>query len=267
MLMPMEQEEADEERVSDEDWAAIRAAVPSFADAWRAITQDSTYDGTLPFVAIHELARHVVEKTLREHPEEIERLADTLEYEFTVAALNDREGYAGLLRVGLLEGLIEAADAVGLPLTRLVPLLRGTRTREQWYSAVAYKRPGRIWNDRVGAVPTFDLPSPVGTIEIHRGRRLDDRRFLLDARLVSGDLSRARFIRREAGKDFWIERRILNISRRSSDLPDELALQVESERHEGVDEWTYLLPPMDEPFWQLADGSSWPAREPPSGEL
>src|SRR5690242_19795121 len=61
-------------------------------------------------------------------------------------------------------------------------------------SAIAYQRPGRIWDDTLGAVPTFQLPSPVGTIEMHRARRLDDRRVLIDARFVSGDLSRARFV-------------------------------------------------------------------------
>lgn len=259
-------EESNEETLSDTDWDAIRAAVPSFAKTWLAITQDSSYDGTLPFVSIHELAKHIVERVIREQPEEVERLSDALEYEFTIAALHDREGYAALLRIGLLEGLIEAADAVGMPLPRLVPLLRGPRTREHWHAAVAYKRPGRIWDDRRGPVPTFELPSPVGTIEIHRARRLDDRRVLVDARMVSGDLSRARYIRQEAGKDFWIESRILSVSRRSSDLPDELEIEVESPVRDSVDDGTY--PPfLYEPFWQLADDSSWPKRDPPNEEV
>src|SRR5690349_17747179 len=131
----MEQERPDEESLSDEDWAAIRAAVPSFAQTWLVFTQDSGYDQTLPFVSIHELATHIVERVIREHPEELQPLADALEYEFTVAALHDREKYAGLLRVGLLEGLIEASDKIGMPLTRLTPLLRSARTRGHWYAA------------------------------------------------------------------------------------------------------------------------------------
>ena len=258
--------DSDERKLTDEDWAVIRAAVPSFAETWLAITQDSSYDRTLPFVSIHELARHIVRRVIREYPEELQSLSDTLEYEFTVAALDDREDYAGLLRVGLLEGLIETADEIGLPLTRVGPLLRGPRTRGHWEAGVAYKRPGRIWDDTLGAVPTFPLPSAVGTIEVHRGRRLDDRRFLLEVRLVSGDLSRARFIRREAGKDFWIEFRILNVSQRSRDLPDELALEVESVVHDDFDPWEFRLPPIGEPFWQLADGSSWPERKSPGEE-
>jgi len=258
----MERQDSDDEELTDADWAAIREAVPSFAAAWRRIAEDSSYDDTLPFVSIHELVKHVVERVIREHPEEVERLADTLEYEFTTPALHDRERYAGLLEVGLLEGLIQAADSVGMPLTRLLPLLRGPRTREHWDAAVAYQRPGRMWDDRLGAVPTFDLPSPVGTVEVHRGRRLDDRRLLLDVRFVGGDLSKARFIRRECGKDFWLESPILRISRRSSDLPDELEIEVESPLRDGIDEWTDPLLDSDEPFWQLADGSSWPAREP-----
>lgn len=260
--LPMQREESNEEAVTDADWAPIREAVPSFAATWRKTTEDSSYDDTLPFVSIHELAEHVVKQVIREHPEEVERLADTLEYEFTIAALHDRERYAGLLEVGLLEGLIQAADSVGMPLTRLVPLLRGPRTRAHWYAAVAYQRPGRVWDDKLGAVPTFELPSPVGTVKVHRGRRLDDRRFVLDVRLVSGDPSKARFIRRECGKDFWLESPIIGISRRSSDLPDELEIEVESPLRDGIDEWTYLLLDFDEPFWQLADGSSWPEQEP-----
>lgn len=266
-MPPIEREESDDETLSDADWAGIRAAVPSFADTWRAITEDPSYDDTLPFVSIHELARHVVDNVIRERPEEVAQLADALEYEFTIAALHDRERYAGLLEVGLLEGLIDAADAVGMPLTRLVPLLRGPRTREHWCDAVGYQRSGRIWDDVLGAVPTFELPSPVGTIEIHRARRLDDRRVLLDARFVSGDLSRARFVRKEIGKDSWTESRILGVSRRSSDLPDELEIEVESRVRGGVDQWEYRLLHPDDSFWQLADGSSWPERERPNEEL
>jgi hypothetical protein len=36
----MEREESDEESLSDDDWAAIRAALPSLAAEWLAITQD-----------------------------------------------------------------------------------------------------------------------------------------------------------------------------------------------------------------------------------
>src|SRR3954471_2329989 len=172
----MEHEEFGEETLSDVDWAAIRAAVPSFAETWAAITHDSSYDGTLPFVSIHELAKHIVEEVIRQRPDEVDQLAAVIEYEFTMAALDDRERYAGLLEVGLLEGLIDAADSLGMPLRQLLPLLRGPRTREHWHAAVAYRRPGRIWDDALGPVPTFKLPSPVGTIEIHRGQRLDERR-------------------------------------------------------------------------------------------
>ena len=110
-------------------------------------------------------------------------------------------------------------------------------------------------------------PSPVGTIEVHRGRRLDERRVLIDARLVSGDLSRARFIRRQVGKEFWIESRILSVTRRSSDLPDEIEIEVESPTIDGFDEWTDSPSLYDEPFWQLADGPSAPEGELPNEAL
>lgn len=263
----MEQESSEEESLRDEDWAAVRAAVPSFAETWLTITQDESYDGTLPFVTIHEFATHIVEKVIRERPEEVQALAEMLEYEFTIAALHDREQYAGLLRVGLLEGLIEAADKIGMPLTKLVPLLSGPRTRGHWSAAVAYKRPGRVWDDKLGAVPTFALPSAVGTIEIHRGRRLDQGRYLLDARLVSGDVSIARFIRQEAGKNFWVECRILKVSHRSADLPDEFEIEVESHVRDGIDPWDYRLPRLHKRFWQLADGSSQPERRSPNEDF
>ena len=77
--MTREHEDSEGEILSDADWAAIRDAVPTFSATWRQITQDSYYDGTLPFVSIHELAKHIVEKVIRERPGEVERLADTLE--------------------------------------------------------------------------------------------------------------------------------------------------------------------------------------------
>src|SRR5689334_3596343 len=83
--------------------------------------------------------------------EELHSLADALEYEFTVAALHDREDYAGLLRVGF-QGLIEAADEIGLAPHATRSSAARSRTREHWDAAIADQRPGRRWDDSLGSV-------------------------------------------------------------------------------------------------------------------
>jgi hypothetical protein len=205
----------------DDDWDAVRIAVPSFNETWNTIVSDSRYDPTLAYVSIHDFAEFVVGHVVRQRPEEFRELGDTLEAEFTKAAIHDDESYEGLLRIGVLEGLINAADDVGMPLTWLVPLLRGPRVRDQWH-------------------------------EVRRGRRSSDQICQLDLRLVSGRLRPGDLLRHRISKDFWDDYTIAAVRQRSTEITSEFEIDVESENQEHLEMWDYYLLDDDLIFWQIA---------------
>jgi hypothetical protein len=244
--------------LTDDDWAPLRDAVPAFAERWAEIMADEDYDPTIPSATLDEFAQFVVATALREHPDEVEELAGVIEALYARAAITDDESLEGLLTVGLLESLIDVADEHGIALTKLRPLLRGTRTRDQWEKAIAYQKPGFVWSDEKGAIPGEPQPRPVGTIEVHRGRR--DRatgHISLDVRLVSGEIREGFLLRFPVGKDSWFERVIGSVLTRSPDVPDELEIEVVDEPVEGVDLWQlylneWYLHEEDKRFWQIA---------------
>lgn len=247
--------------LTDGDWAPLRDAVPSFADTWKSVVAESGYIDNLPSDGIRDFAQHVVENVVRQRPEEMRELADTLEAEFTKSMLRDDERYAGFLRVGFLEELIWACDERGMPLTRLTPLLRGPRTRQHWEEAIAWQRPGFVWDDEKGEQPTHPVPRPVGTVEVHRGRRLDPERYSVDVRLIGGRLDGAEVLRQANGKHFWLEWRILEARHRSAEIQGEYELILSDAVREDFDWWDFLLAD-DDRYWQLATGFAHPPEEP-----
>ncbi|MFN2565127.1 MAG: hypothetical protein ABR499_08990 [Gemmatimonadaceae bacterium] len=239
--------------LTDDDWAALREAVPSFGERWAEIVAESHYEPDLPYVTLHDFAEFIVVTALRDHADEVEDLADTLEALYTRAAITDDESLADLLTIGLLEGLIEAADEHGIPLTRLKPLLHGNRTREHWDRAFTYQKPDFVWSDEKGAIPSGPLPRPVGTVEVHRGRRnAATGNYRLDVRLVSGEIRAGFLLRFPISRDSWFDREIASVERRSPDVPDEYEIEVVDEPLEGLEPWDLYLQAWDNPFWQIA---------------
>jgi hypothetical protein len=244
--------------LTDDDWAPLREAVPAFRTRWAQITAEDEYDPTIPSATLDEFAQFIAVTALREHADEVEELGDVVEALYTRAAITDDESLEGLLTVGLLESLIDVADEHGIPLTRLRPLLRGPRTRQHWERAIAYQKPGFIWSDDKGAIPAEPQPRPVGTVEVHRGRRdTGSGHIWLDVRLVSGEIRGGYLLRFPIGKDAWFERVIASVSGRSPDLPDELEVEVVDELAGGVDVWDlylneWYLHEEDKRFWQIA---------------
>jgi hypothetical protein len=244
--------------LTDDDWAPLRDAVPAFRERWAEVMADADYDATIPAATLDEFAQFVAVTGLRDHADEIEALGDAIEVLYASAAVTDDESLEGLLTVGLLESLIDVADEHGIPLTRLIPLLRGPRTRDQWEKAIAYQKPGFVWSDEKGAIPAEPQPRPVGTIEVHRGRRdAATGHIRLDVRLVSGEIAVGFLIRFPIGKDSWFEREIAAVTPRSPDVPDELEIEVVDEPVEGVDLWDlylneWYLHEEDKRFWQIA---------------
>jgi hypothetical protein len=217
----------DGRQLRDSDWAVLRASVPAFEGRWREITAKSDYDETLPFVNLDIMARFVARELLGNSPDDLLVIGQTLEAMYTEAAIRDDESLTGLLTVGFLENILLEADRIGLPLTRIEPMLSGWRTREEWYKAVAYLKPDFHWEDGVGAVPCWPLPTPVGTVEIHRG--WSDRAnglLRLDARLLAGQLEAGYLLRKLVSKDSYVTWMISAATLRSPDVPDEYHIEI-----------------------------------------
>ena len=239
--------------LNDDDWAAIRAAVPSFAATWKQVVGERSYDPTIPFLTIHAFAEFVIKSVVRQRPEELHALGDALEVEYTRAWINEENEYQDLLTVGLLEGLIEAADETGMPLTWLTPFLRGEHLRQAWDEAVGWKRPDYIWSDEYGPITLEPEPYSIGTVEIQRASRMSDEIVRLDVRLVGGQLRSGDLLRRCIGKGFWSGEPIIMVRQRSHDVADEFEIEIESETVGDYDSWdTQCLDLADQPFWQIA---------------
>lgn len=245
--------------LTDDDWAPLREAVPGFAARWGEVVADSCYDPTIPHCSLNELARFVAQEVLMRAPHELAVIGEVLEPMCDRAALLDDDALLGLLRVGFFENLILHADGLGIPLTRVQPVLCGPRTREQWDRAIGWLKPGFVWFDDAGAVPTGPRLRPVGTVELHRGW-VQDEVCRMDVRRVSGELASGAVIRRQISKDFWMDWMIAEVRLRSRDLPDEfhLVLDIDSavdpelgreSFQRQMDTFVYTE---DERFWQIA---------------
>ncbi|HEY9228533.1 MAG TPA: hypothetical protein VIP11_17900 [Gemmatimonadaceae bacterium] len=223
----------DDRQLSDSDWVALRNAVPAFGARWRDLVAHPTYDETLPFLNLGEMARFVARELLTSRADVLPEIGRALEALYTEAAIRDDESVEGLLTVGFLENLLLEADELRIPLPRIEPMLHGWRTREHWDRAVTYLKPGYHWEDGIGLVATRPRPIPIGTVEIHRGWADRGARVLhLDARLVAGTLRAGCLIRHEVSNDFDTDWLISAASQRSRFLPDEYHLEITVERDE-----------------------------------
>jgi len=247
-------EPSEERQLTDADWAPLRDAVPEVAARWKAMTGEDGYDKTLPFCNLSEIAAFVVGQLLA-GAADLPGIGSALEVMYTRIMIADDEPLHGLITVGLLEGLIEAADAVGLPLVRFQELLVGPGTRSAWQAAISWKRPGYVWADDVGPVPLAPVPHPIGTVELHRGwSNRDAGKLYMDVRLLGGTVEPGCLVRHPIGKDMYMEWVITELRLRSPDLPDEFELTLNPVRDESYEVFDGIMGRMafDDPYWQIA---------------
>jgi hypothetical protein len=240
--------------LTDADWVPLRGALPEFAATWNDFVGEIGYEDTLPFCNIHLLAIFVVRQILSGGVD-LNEIGSTLEVFYTRIMIAGDEALHGLITVGFLKGLIEAADDIGVPLKRFQPLLAGARTRLAWDMAIEWKRPGYVWNDGVGPVPTAPLPQFIGTVELDRGWSDRTAGYLhMDVRLLSGTIEVGCLVRHVLGKDMYMEWRIIDVRPRSVDLPDEFELKLDPVSAEAYDVFDEIVGqfPFDDPFWQIA---------------
>ena len=223
----------EERLLRDSAWSDLRLAVPAFETRWQELVADPTYDDELPFVNIDQLARFVASELLTTRPGALHEIGLALEKLFDQAAENSDVSLYGLLTVGFLENLLLEADARGIPLTRIEPMLHGIRTYEHWERAVTYLKPGFHWEDGIGPVASHPRPIPIGTVEIHSGSVDRAARILyLEVRLVAGTLRAGCLIRRQVSRNVYVEWVIAAATHRWSDVSTEYYLEIKAERDE-----------------------------------
>ena len=117
--------------LSDDDWEPLRAAVPSFAEHWRAFVSQPWYEDDPPY-DVSELARHLVDEAAARR---------TAELPAFFAALDDLLAGASdelydLATIGLLEDIVHEADRQGVALTPFDRAAKGLHARKAWSAVV-----------------------------------------------------------------------------------------------------------------------------------
>lgn len=239
--------------VIDSAWASFRDAVPAFVEPWAKLSADEDYDETLSFANAGELARFVVHEMLVQRADELPSIGAALEAFYTEVMIRDDDTARAIVTIGFLEGIIECADDAGIALAYVRPMLTGERTREEWDRAIAWQKPGFEWDGERGTVvPTQPLPTPVGTVRVHRGWVDEDGRTgRMDVRLLSGAIEAGHVLRTAIDKHHWSSFRIDTLARRSADLPDEYHVTVVLDREPLVQLFEMHFHLDDEWFWQV----------------
>ncbi|MBW8771242.1 MAG: hypothetical protein JF589_15920, partial [Gemmatimonadetes bacterium] len=142
---------------TDDKWAALREAVPSFADHWRAYTAASSYNPLEVGQNIHEFGFHL-DEVVASDPEALAPRFVAIEQILPSADEDLRE----LITINVLEQLAGAAEDAGVDLRRLARLFAGEETRRAWRDALTWTHPECTWDDERGLVPDWPRPVPVG---------------------------------------------------------------------------------------------------------
>ena len=118
---------------SDDLWAPLRAAVPSFAERWREHTEQPWYEDDASY-GVSVLARHLVDEVAAGRHSELTAFFAALD---TVLTGADEELH-NLLTIGLLEDVVHEADARGVALAPFERAIDGEHARSAWNAVIAF---------------------------------------------------------------------------------------------------------------------------------
>jgi hypothetical protein len=121
--------------LTDDDWAPLRAAMPSFAERWRAFVAQPWYESD-PSYDVAELARNLVDEAAAGRTTELPDFFAALDV--LLAGASD-ELY-DLATIGLLEDLVHEADRQGVTLTLFERAAKGSHARKAWSAVVKFLR-------------------------------------------------------------------------------------------------------------------------------
>ena len=121
--------------LTDDDWEPLRAAVPSFAERWRAFVALPWYESD-PSYDVSELARHLVDEVAEGRTTELPAFFAALD-----ALLADAsDELYDLATIGLLEDIVHEADGRGVKLTTFERAAKGSQAKKAWTAVVKLMR-------------------------------------------------------------------------------------------------------------------------------
>jgi len=121
--------------LTDDDWAPLRTAVPSFTERWRAFVAQPWYESD-PSYDVAELAKHLVDEAAAGRTAELPEFFSALDA--LLAGAGD-ELY-DLATIGLLEDVVHEADRRGVKLTQFERAAKGSHARKAWTAVVKFIR-------------------------------------------------------------------------------------------------------------------------------
>lgn len=193
------------EQLTDRAWASLRRATPAFRGWWRRY-KDATYDPTIPYVGISELARYVALAFRSREP--VGRLRPL----FTAVERLLRRGSPGvqaLVTIGFLERLMSEEEEESFDLRRVYSMLGGDRSRDAWRRAAAWVAPDARWHGQRGFVRTLRHPELAGVVVAFASRFDDPKRVLrLFALVTSGAIRPGWFIEHRIGAYHFAAQRV-----------------------------------------------------------
>ena len=121
--------------LTDDDWEPLRAAVPSFAERWRAFVAQPWYESDPPY-AVSELARHLVDEAA------VGRTAELPDFFHALDALlaGASDELCDLMTIGLLEDVVHEADGRGVKLATFERAAKGSHAKKAWTTVVKFIR-------------------------------------------------------------------------------------------------------------------------------
>ena len=121
--------------LTDDDWEPLRAAVPSFAERWRAFVAQPWYESD-PSYDVSELARHLVDEVAAGRTDELAAFFTALDAFLTGAS----DELYDLATIGLLEDIVHEADGRGIKLTTFERAAKGSQAKKAWTGVVKFMR-------------------------------------------------------------------------------------------------------------------------------
>ena len=221
---------------TDADWAALREAVPSFAEHWAAYTAKPGYNPLDVGMNFLEFDSHVADVGGAD-PESLGAL-------FTAMERHSPGNEDALDRtISILETLAKAAEEHGVDLRRVARMLPGPVTRGAWRQALTWTHPECTWDDEHGLVPDFPPPVLVGRVRIIDVplANADLEAFPVDAELLNGALQPGQFVWKKLSSCSHVGRQIVAVEPLTStpESPAQLRIMLAYHESEGPDERPY----------------------------
>ena len=176
---------------SDDTWAPLREAVPSFAAQWASTIAQSWYDPTLGSANAYDLVVHMLALIQSgNHPDEQERFFAALEQALAAGSENVRE----FLTIAFLEHFASEGEQRSIDLRAIQRRFAGPATRGAWLAALAWTHPELTWSDEHGLQRLRPLSPVVGRFSGVQGKPVEHG-YLLEGVLERGEVEPGQILR------------------------------------------------------------------------